>query len=232
MLKIGLSVSYAHIPEDPRDGERVRKYVAMVEDGGAHLEPLYLDTWEGKATEVAHEFQGLILAGGADLPPAWYGQEALPGSHLDLVSERRPRLEMELVPAFLRAGKPIFGICYGCQFLNVYFQGTLVQDIGLQWTEPIEHRDGVVHTVRLDPASRMGKIVGLTEFDVPSYHHQAVGEPSHHGTVVATAPDGIVEAMEWGGYPFVMGVQWHPERDKDSPATRHLIQAFLRACLE
>src|SRR5207244_4431766 len=98
---------------------------------------------------AAEEFDGLILAGGADLPTQWYAQAPLPGANLELVSERRPAFEKVAVSAFLARRKPVLGICYGCQFLNVHGGGSLVQDIELQWPRPIEHKGGALHPVRV-----------------------------------------------------------------------------------
>ena len=230
MPKIGLTVSYEDLPSDEADLQRLHKYMAVVDAAGGTIEPLFLNDWEGRADKVVHEFDGLLLAGGADLPTSWYGQRPLPGAGLDLVSERRPEFERAVVSDFVARKMPVLGICYGCQFLNVLLGGTLVQDIGLQWPNPIEHRDGAIHTVGLLEDSLLSQIVGLNEFEVPSFHHQAIQTPAPGGKVVGWAPDGVLEAIEWPGGSFLMGVQWHPERAPQSLATQRLIAAFLQAC--
>ena len=233
MKRIALTVSYPSPPADEKDQWRLEKYIAMARNAGLSLEPLFLDDWAAGARHAAQSFAGVVLAGGADLPTSWYDQEPLQGAGLELVSEARPRFEREVVDEFLARDKPVLGICYGCQFLNVYRGGALIQDIGLQLparVPPLEHADGNIHNVRLERDSRLFQIVGEAEFEVPSYHHQAISRPAPDGLISARAPDGVLEAVEWRGPEWMLGVQWHPERAPDSQATRRLCEAFAAAC--
>lgn len=230
MPRIGLTVSHPFLPETDIARERVAHYVRMTAAAGAELIPLYLDEWEHRAEEVAQEFDGLMLSGGADLAPSCYGQEPIAGAGLDIVSQRRPDFDRAAVTAFLAVKKPILGICYGVQFLNVYFGGSLVQDIALQVPGAMEHRAGVRHGVTLAPGSLLRKLVGESSCEVPSYHHQSVLQVAPGARVAALAPDGVIEALEWAQEPFLCGVQWHPERDADGAATRNLMAAFVGAC--
>lgn len=230
MVRLGLTVSHPAAPTDPVDIARLEKYIAMMEAAGAHLEPLFLDTWEQRTSHVLSDFHGLVLAGGADLPPHWYGQEPLPAAGLELVSQRRPEFERDVVEQFYEAGRPVLGICYGCQFLNVWRGGTLHQDLGLALPGVSEHAGGTLHPVDVVPGSLLEAVTGQSQFDVPSYHHQAVAVPAPDATVVAQSPDGVIEAVEWRDRPFLLGVQWHPERAPESAATRGLAQALVAAC--
>lgn len=232
MTRIALTLSYPQPPTDEKDVWRLEKYLAVVQATGASIEPLYLDDWENRASEVAERFDGLLLSGGADLPTELYGEAPLPGAGLEFISPRRPRFEREVVGDFLERGKPILGICYGCQFLNVFRGGALVQDIELQLAgrpHPQVHVDGNQHSVRLESDSQLARIVAEPEFLVPSYHHQAVSRLAPDAKVSSYAPDGVVESVEWDG-PFCLGVQWHPERAPESNATRRLMEAFVGAC--
>ncbi len=232
MKKIALSVSYNALPTDEKDLWRLEKYFAAIRAGGAEVEALFLDDWSDKPHLVAQNFDGLVLSGGADLPTQWYGEAPLDGAGLEFVSERRPRFENEVVGAFLEAKKPILGICYGCQFLNVYRGGALIQDIELQLPErenPVVHVEGNEHLVRLNPESQLYKIIGEEEFPAPSYHHQAISRAAPDAQISSHAPDGVIEAVEWDGEGFCLGVQWHPERAPDSNATRRLMEALVRA---
>ena len=229
-VRIGLTVSYSKFPPAEADVARLQKYIAVVEAAGAELIPLFLDEYEARAEEVADGFDGLLLAGGADLPTSWYRQDPLPGAGLELVSERRPLFENAVVERFLVQDKPVLGICYGCQFLNVYRGGALFQDIDLQVPAPIAHADGAIHEVVIQAGSRLRQIVGETRFEVPSYHHQAVSTPAPDATIVSLAPDGVVEALEWPGERFLIGLQWHPERAPASGPTQRLMAAFVGAC--
>ncbi|RYE55874.1 MAG: hypothetical protein EOP18_05230, partial [Rhizobiaceae bacterium] len=148
MKKIALTVSYESVPTDEKDLWRLAKYFDAVQNAGADIEALFLEEWSQQAGRAAKDFDGVILAGGADLPTSWYDEAPLPGAGLELVNERRPRFENEVVAEFLAAKKPILGICYGCQFLNVFRGGALIQDIDLQLPDrqnPVIHVDGNEH---------------------------------------------------------------------------------------
>jgi putative glutamine amidotransferase len=229
MKKIGLSVSYPRFPENPTDIARIEKYLALTTGFDAQIEPLYLDGWEARALEVASTFDGLILAGGADLPPDWYGEEPLEGAGLDVVSTRRPNFEKQVVNDFIDARKPVLGICYGQQFLNVALGGSLFQDLVLQTGTELQHTDGFMHSVKLTRESLLYEIIGEEEFLVPSFHHQAIKAVAPDALASAFAEDGTIEAVEWADKPFFLGVQWHPERALGSNATQQLMRAFLAA---
>ena len=229
-MKIALSVSYPAPPSDDKDKWRIECYLDAIRIGGGEPTVLFLDEWETKAAEVAREFGGLVLSGGADLPTDWYGQEPLEGAGLELVSPRRPEFERQLVGEFLAAKKPILGICYGLQFLNVVRGGALFQDLKLQTGAIYPHENGELHPVRLARDSQLFGIIGEEEFAVPSFHHQAVSVVAPGGRAVAWADDGTIEAVEWAGESWFLGVQWHPERAADSDATKRLVGAFVGAC--
>ena len=233
MKRIALTVSYPSPPSDEKDLWRLEKYGAVVRNAGMEIEILFLDEWAANASHAARSFDGVALAGGADLPTDWYNETPLQGAGLDLVSDARPRFEREIVTEFLARDKPVLGICYGCQFLNVYRGGALIQDIDLQLPNrqlPLEHADGNFHSVRLDRNSKLFQIVGEEEFEAPSYHHQAISRPAPDALVSAVAPDGVLEAVEWSGPQWMLGVQWHPERAPESNATQRLLEAFKAAC--
>ncbi len=234
MKKIALTVSYAALPTNEKDLWRLEKYFAAIRGGGdVEVEALFLDAWAENPRLVLEQFDGVVLAGGADLPTQWYGEAPLDGAGLEMVSEARPRFENEVVGAFLEAKKPILGICYGCQFLNVYRGGALIQDIELQLPErenPVVHVDGNEHLVTLNRDSQLYKIIGEAEFAVPSYHHQSISRVAPDAWVTSHAPDGVSESVEWQSGGFCIGVQWHPERAPDSNATRKLMSAFIHAC--
>lgn len=233
MKRIALTISYPSPPSDEKDLWRLEKYSAVIRNAGMEIELLFLDEWAANASHAAQSFDGVALAGGADLPTDWYGETPLEGAGLDLVSDVRPKFEREIVDEFLARDKPVLGICYGCQFLNVYRGGSLIQDIDLQLPTrkpELEHADGNIHSVRLDRNSKLFGIVGEEEFDVPSFHHQAISRPASDSLISAVAPDGVLEAVEWSGPEWMLGVQWHPERAPESNATQRLFEAFKAAC--
>lgn len=166
--------------------------------------------------DYADQLDGLVLQGGNDLAPSSYGEAPLrPEWAGDTV---RDRYEMELVQAFLDAGKPVFGICRGMQLLNVKFGGTLYQDIATQRPDAHLHVDPQRydqhhHDVDLVPGSELAALFpGRSRMRVNSIHHQAVKDLAPGFAVQARCPhDGIVEAFYRPGLPWVAGVQWHPE---------------------
>lgn len=163
----------------------------------------------------AEALDGLLLQGGNDLAPETYGEVPLhPDWHGDRV---RDRYEMDLVERFVAAGKPVLGICRGCQLINVAFGGTLYQDLPTQRPGDLRHLDVAhyerqLHPVDLLPGTRLaGLYGGPCRATVNSIHHQAVKALGHDLVVEARAPDGLVEAIRWTGPSYVFGMQWHPE---------------------
>jgi gamma-glutamyl-gamma-aminobutyrate hydrolase PuuD len=196
--------------------------------GGA---PVLLPPVAGVAGLVSR-LDGLILTGGGDLDPASY--HALADPHTSRVDTARDRAEFELLGAALAAGIPVLGICRGLQVLNVARGGTLRQHLpeGSGHT-PAPGTFGS-HPVRLAPGSRVAQIYGDgTEIDVPTAHHQAIGELGDGLAPVAWAADGVIEAVELaetagGQHPFVLAVQWHPEAGSD----QRLMSALVAAASE
>ena len=171
---------------------------------------------EMSLASYAEHLDGLVLQGGADVAPESYGETPL---HADWAGDRiRDRYEIDLFNAFVAAGKPVLGICRGCQLINVALGGTLFQDIPTQVTEAISHRDvdlyeRALHDVNLVQGSRLAEMYpGVRQAKINSIHHQAVKGLGRDLVVEALGvPDGIVEAIRWRGPSYVFGMQWHPE---------------------
>lgn len=183
---------------------------------------------------------GLMLTGGDDVAAARYGETP----HPTLVEAEPGRDEFELaLVKNARAHKlPILAICRGIQVLNVAFGGTLVQDIPSEVSgalphslDPPAHQPyDLAHEIWIDEDSLLWKLMRerLSDIDaceVNSRHHQAVKRVAEGFTVSATAPDGIIEAIEDPAAPFCMGVQWHPENFFRTGEFRPLFEGFLEA---
>ena len=154
----------------------------------------------GDPQALVQRCDGLLLAGGGDIEPALYGQ---PHAYQHLsIDPLRDTEELALVRAFCAAGKPILGICRGLQVINVFFGGTLQQDI--------TGHDGIPHSVTSVAGTQTAHLTGGF-FKANSYHHQAVAQLGHDLRASAFAGDGTVEALEHQSLP-ILGVQWHPER--------------------
>jgi putative glutamine amidotransferase len=147
-------------------------------------------------------------------------------------------MELTLSRWVVDEGKPLLAICRGIQVLNVALGGSLYQDIGDQVPGVGRHawhagfpRDHLPHEVAIDSGSRLASVVGATSLPVNSLHHQAIKGVAPGLTVVALAPDGIIEAAQVEGHPFALSVQWHPEELTGSDASaRRLFAALVRAC--
>ncbi len=188
--------------------------------------------------DYAAALDGLVLQGGNDVAPQSYGETPLDAAwHGDRV---RDLYEMELIRAFVAAGKPVFGICRGLQLLNVTFGGTLLQDIATQRPEALAHRElgryeHHHHAVEFVPGSHLASLFpGVPRATTNSIHHQGIKDLAPDFVVEARCPeDGMVEAVRWQGPSYVAGVQWHPEfHEPDHPTTLDdspLLSDFLSA---
>jgi putative glutamine amidotransferase len=171
---------------------------------------------------------GLLLAGGADIGPSFYGQDPTP--ELEATYPDRDRFEISLAKAAIERGQPVLGICRGMQVINVALGGTLHQDIGAIGDE--RHRaslgdfSGADHEVRLADGSLAAASVGSTLSTTKSHHHQAVDSLGAGLTPSGDSPDdGTCEAIEFDGADFILGVQWHAEATPDD----RVIPAFVEA---
>lgn len=191
-----------------------------------------------RVSDYIRELDGLILQGGADLSPTSYGEEALrPEWEGDRI---RDLYEIELFWECMIQGKPILGICRGCQLINVALGGTLYQDLPSQFPGIGEHNDRqrydqLRHQIRFTPESSLRDIYANQETAwVSSIHHQAVRDLGKDLAIEAhSLPDGVIEAIRWKGEGFVLGVQWHPEfhpaDDSGLLPRAPLIMHFLKA---
>ena len=174
---------------------------------------------------LAARLDGLLLPGGGDFVPA----RAYPAEvAFDPVEPRQLEFDARLLAASLARGLPVLGICYGMQLLALHCGGSLHYDLPTDLPAAAPHRlgDGR-HPLRVEPASALACALGPATGPVNSRHHQAVADPGS-ARVVATAPDGVIEAIELGD-DFAIGVQWHPE-DLEGPQRDRLFGAFVAAC--
>ncbi|MCK4886426.1 MAG: gamma-glutamyl-gamma-aminobutyrate hydrolase family protein [Planctomycetes bacterium] len=207
-------------------------YIKAVEQNNGI--PLILPTVENEETieTYINKLDGLVLIGGADIPPSAYNQA--PHPTVKIMADKRYNFERRLIKKWLNAGKPVLGICLGMQFTNVVSGGTMIQDIPSQIGKKVDHRcKEKLHKITIDPSSNLAKILNSTQAHVYSTHHQAVKEIGRNLKPVAKTDDGIVEALERTDGCFGLFVQWHPEAmTKDIEHRDAIYSALIKACLK
>lgn len=174
--------------------------------------------------EIVRILDGWLIPGGDDIDPREYGKADHPEQQL--LSPARYRLERaiyERAPETL----PRFGICYGCQFLNVMRGGSLTQHLP-DIVGHDHHHAGEPQTYRVEPGTRLAAIVGDDPIEGKSYHHQGIDRLGRGLRATSFHEDGTIEAIE-SELPFELAVQWHPERTLDDPTSRRLFEAFVEA---
>ncbi len=228
---IGLTCRYQSDAQNPaRDliGHYVPYHHALIAAGAL---PVLLPVVEDRAilSQYLERLHGLAFTGGLDVPPDSYGQPKHPQTEECHPSRwANDRLLAELV---LERPMPVLAICMGVQLLNVVYGGTLVQHLETKVQHaPKDPGNDSLHSIVLEEDSRLFQILGATEVEVNSAHHQAVGKLAPGLRVVARAADGIVEAVEMTDRAFFLGVQWHPERMFERPEQRRLFETFVNAC--
>lgn len=210
------------------------RYVRAIEELGGV--PVILPLVADRATRrrLLQGIDGLLLTGsGPDLDPTLYGESQR--YHFPIVAKRRSSFELDLVLLALRTQVPTLAICGGMQTMNVACGGTLYQDLPAQVNDVLRHRQQtpavqVSHSISITSGSLLDRIVKRARMNVNSSHHQSVKRVGRGLVACATAPDGIVEAIEHTRHPFFLGLQWHPEFLFERHLLhRRLFQTFLRA---
>ena len=221
-------IAMPRMSTDPEPTAAQSKYMESLARAGAGMRWVELSDPE-QAVQDALTCDGLLLPGGGDMDPKFYGQERIPAcGEPNLL---RDAAEPLLLRAFLAADKPVLGICRGIQVMNAVLGGDLYQDI-----KPFEHLPhnghwAKVHTVTVRRGTLLSRILGQDTVLVNSQHHQAVDRVAPGFTLAALSEDGIVEAIEKPDAGFCLGVQWHPEWLSDAdPVMQRLFDAFVNAC--
>lgn len=221
-------IAMPRMSTDPEPTVAQSKYIESLARAGAGMRWVELSDPE-QAVQDALTCDGLLLPGGGDMDPKFYGQARIPAcGEPNLL---RDAAEPLLLRAFLAADKPVLGICRGIQVMNAVLGGDLYQDI--KPFEHLPHNDhwAKVHTVTVRRGTLLSRILGQDTVLVNSQHHQAVDRVAPGFTLAALSEDGIVEAIEKSDARFCLGVQWHPEWLSDAdPAMQGLFDAFVNAC--
>lgn len=230
---IGLCSSY----EKNEQNDRIflnREYLETIRHFGGMPVVIPAEAGQEEQEYLLSQCDGLLLTGGDDIDPSLYGERLLndtvhPAPERDVGEPRLCRMATE-------RQMPILGICRGMQILNVYFGGTLYQDIPAQLPETVGHSmeqpyDRICHDCLVTPGSPLAAWTGRGCIGVNSLHHQAVKDVAPGLAVMGRCSDGVVEAIWKPEARFLCAVQWHPEKiwAIEESATQ-IFQAFIRAC--
>ncbi len=194
--------------------------------------PVMIPLLPEAAREIFPRLDGVLLPGcDSDVDPARYGQA--PHPTVQFVNPARDETDFALLAEADRTGKPVLGVCFGMQSMNVYYGGSLIQHIPDAIRTEIDHREHTTrHTVCFDDGSLLARLAGRGPHLVNSTHHQAVDRVARGFRVTAHASDGVIEAIESNpDGRFLMAVQWHPERIfPQSEASLAVLRRFVEAC--
>jgi len=232
--RVGVSGVMRRWDNNDRTGINAAYARSVLAAGGV---PLILSPLLGPshAARALDGIDGVLLTGGEDLDPTWYGSE--PSALLHPPNRERDLFELALFAAARQRDIPILGICRGLQLINVGLGGTLFQDLASERPGLIEHnrsseRSARIHAVRLEPGSRAAGALGASALRVNSFHHQGIRDLAPGLVATGWSEDGVIEALESPPHrPWLLAVQWHPEEmfaDQQAPE-RGLFRSLVAA---
>lgn len=223
--------------EKDRHLSKLVNYCSAVRQAGGEPVPLSLMHSSAELRGLLPALDAFLLPGSPDdVAPARYG--AADQGKCAAADPNREQTDAAILDHAFAGQKPVLAVCYGMQLLNVHLGGTLIQDIWSDIEAPLRHRHkdppgsktDPMHGVTLEPGSRLATLAGGLHAEVNSSHHQAVKRPGRGLRVTASAPDGVVEAVERpGGAAWVVGVEWHPERMAGDAFAERLFRDFVTA---
>jgi putative glutamine amidotransferase len=227
--------------KEQQQGERkkLNYYFEAVKSAGAEPVDIRLNQPSADLQAQLAELDGFVLPGSpADVDPVRYG--AIKHIKTNDIDDNRDQTDIAILDHALEAGKPVLAICFGCQLLNVYQNGTLIQDLRAERPRSVAHGDtdlppgsvkgDIEHPVEFSPGTLLAQLNGSASGKVNSSHHQAIDKPGADLRVTARASDGTIEGVEWTGGPnWIVGVQWHPERLPNDALSKRLFSEFVAA---
>ncbi|HLP21489.1 MAG TPA: gamma-glutamyl-gamma-aminobutyrate hydrolase family protein [Chitinophagales bacterium] len=229
-MKIGLTFTES----------RWENYPAWIKGNDPNIEIVELH-WEKNELEdvwdLVEDCDGIVLTGGVDIHPRFYESEQLEFPNGDgKFNEERDEFEMHVFETALNFNLPVLAICRGLQLVNVALGGDLIQDLEAAGKKNHRRMNDVddEHTISITDGSILKEVVGSNTGTINGAHHQAIGKLSDELMATATSPDGVIEAIEWKDKtdePWMVAVQWHPERMKDKEAnatSKNIREAFLK----
>jgi putative glutamine amidotransferase len=228
--------------QEQREAKRNKldHYFRAVKEADAEPVEISLELPPEQLEKQLKELDAFVLPGSpADVDPARYGADRHPKTKT--LDPQRDNTDAAILAHALKSSKPVLAICYGCQMLNVHLRGTLIQDLrslnpvalphGHTDLPPGEQKGDARHAATFEPDSRLARLNGAADAEINSSHHQAIDRPGENLRIIAHAPDGTIEGIEWtGDSNWVVGVQWHPERmPADDVLSKRLFEDFVAA---
>lgn len=230
-MKIGLTFTES----------RWENYPVWIKGNDPEIEIVELH-WEKHALDevwdLVEDCDAIVLTGGVDIHPQFYGSERVEFPNGDgKFNEERDEFEMHVFETALNFNLPVLAICRGLQLVNVALGGDLIQDLEESGKKNHRRMNNVddEHGISITEGSLLSNVVGGAAGTINGAHHQAAGRVSDELIATATSADGVVEALEWKDKtdePWLLAVQWHPERMNDretNPTSKNIREAFLKA---
>ena len=162
--------------------------------------------------DIVNRIDGLLIPGSRDMDPKYYNEK--PHTKIKPMSKERTKTEFYILEKSLNNNLPVFGICGGMQFLNVFFGGSLYQDMYSLLDGILDHEKGAIHVVQIHENTILSSIIQHPSISVNSFHHQSINKLGKGLKLNAESSDGIIEGVE-AENGFVLGVQWHPELENN-----------------
>ncbi len=212
--------------------DKFEQYVQWIHLMDESIEIVKLSHLFGNASEICG-LDGLILSGGGDVHPRYYGKENQLHKTIG-VNEDRDEFEFNLIEKALENDMPVLGVCRGMQVMNVYLGGSLIVDLiseGFGDHTSVSDEIATLHKVNIETNTLLSAFINAESAEVNSFHHQSVGRLGRGLVCSAISDDGVIEAAEWvvkDNMPYLMLVQWHPERKKESLLSQKIARIFLR----
>jgi len=217
-----------------RNHQKYQYYIDWLNTEGVEI--VRLSVADDNLKEI-NNCDGLVLSGGIDVHPKFYGgKPGYPGEPEEF-NEKRDEFEIAAFHSAENNDIPILGICRGMQLINVIHKGTLIQSLGFEDLNKIHKGEpDKSHAVNVEPGTILYDVLGSKEVEINSAHHQAIDKLGEGLMINARSNEGIVEGIERrdkSGKPFLLGVQWHPERMfrfqlENSPASKAIRERFFR----
>lgn len=233
---IGITSSYEHnsdVKDAYKSSVSMDYSLAILQSGGI---PIVLPCHEDidAIEQLIEKLDGLLLSGGVDPDPMLYGEDCL--QNIGEISPERDKFEYILLEKFIKTKKPILGICRGLQLVNIFYGGTLYQDISYVNTI-IQHKqkwflDMPTHDIEIIENDHLFYTLFGKNTRVNSFHHQMIKDLSPKLTAIACSKDGVIEGVMKKDHPFFYATQWHPEMmsTRGNAEMKKLFDAFIEKC--